>query len=136
MRLERSLSVRVRAIGTSFYGSDFHREQMLTAAVYPGGGRSDGTGGPHDDGTGDGHPGSSRFTLTTAPIRSGANLLRCLLSGNVIDKHLLVDLKKRGLNLEALLRCLDKHCHQTGQKRKSTLSPEAIRRIVASISSG
>ena len=76
---------------------------------------------------------------TGSPLRQHRSVLVPTTSlsseGNVIDKHLLVDLKKRGLNLEALLRCLDKHCHQTGQKRKSTLSPEAIRRIVESISS-
>src|SRR5262249_18161176 len=69
-------TARVRARGTTLYGSTFDREQTLTASVYPGGGNADGTGGPRDDGTADGHPGSERPSGLSDPF--WCQLVHCL----------------------------------------------------------
>ena len=142
---------RVRAQGTTLYGSAFQREQALTAAVYPGGGNQDGTGGPRDDGSGDSHPGGrpgdgnpggdGRHPGGRNPAAGPCDctdpfwcqLIRCLMSGAVFSPHLLAVMKERGFNLEALLRCLSAHCQKSGQAQGTGLSPEAVKRIADAI---
>ncbi len=82
---------RVRAKGETFYGMPFSREQTLTAAVYPGGDR------PPKDPGGD---------------SSLCDLLECLLQGGVVNDEFLKRLEALGLNVKALLRCLEKRCRQ------------------------
>ena len=129
-------TARVRARGTTLYGSTFDREQTLTASVYPGGGNADGTGGPRDDGTSDGHPGHQYLgTDTSDPF--WCHLVHCLLHDNVLSPRLLESLNERGFNLEALLRCLDDDCRKTGHQTTThphtALTPEALRRIAEAI---
>ncbi|MCW3094692.1 MAG: von Willebrand factor, type [Chthonomonadaceae bacterium] len=133
-------TARVRANGTSFYGSPFQREQTLSAAVYPGGGKSDGTGGPQDNGSSDGHPGSGSGGQGGKPGGPcgcsdpfWCQLVQCLLGGEVLSPQLFATLKKQGFNLEALLRCLERHCHPADRKSVSALTPEAIQRIADAI---
>jgi IgA peptidase M64/VWA domain-containing protein len=124
-------NARVRAKGTTFYGSPFQREQTLSAAVYPGGGNGDGTGGPRDDGSGDHHPG------TTGGSGGGGDpfwcdIVRCLLGGGVISSRLIAELTARGLDLKALLACIEKHCRGRGRPSPcpgTALSSEAVSRI-------
>lgn len=132
-------TARVRAQGTTFFGSPFQREQTLSAAVYPGGGNPDGTGGPRDDGTGDHHPGGAKGDK---PCGCGdafwCQLVHCLLGGDILSPRLLSQLRERGIDLEALRKCLERHCRDVGHERQSSraqLSPEAIRRITDTIAS-
>ena len=90
-------TMRVRAIGSTFVGTAFQREQTQTAAVYPG--------------ATDVKPqGSNQFWC---------DLLRCVLASGVIDSKLIEKLRESGLNLEGVLKCIEKPCAQ--QKQKATL---------------
>lgn len=108
---------RVRAMGTTLYGSDFQREQTLTAEVYPGGGNQDGSGGPTDDGSGDGHPGSGG---AKDPSDCGGafwcDVVHCFLTGRVLDKRKIEEWKKQGFDVEALFRCLSERCKEKEPK--------------------
>lgn len=77
-------TVRVRAMGGTFYGTPFQREQTLSAAVYPGGDRPPNSGG--------GDP--------------WCHLLRCLIEQKAIDAKLLERLKEFGFDASRLLKCL------------------------------
>jgi len=124
-------TARVRAQGTTFYGSTFQREQTLSAAVYPGGGNPDGTGGPTDDGTSDHHPGQAGGSGgQSGGHQFWCEILTCLLSGKVISSSLLAELKQRGLDLAALLRCLKKHC-QPATKSASASDLNRLARLIA-----
>jgi hypothetical protein len=82
-------TIRVRALGASFAGVPFEREQTLSAAVFPGADRPPATGG------GD--------TLW-------CHLVRCILAGHVIDGRLIARLRDAGFDFEALVKCLAVHC--------------------------
>ncbi|MGI8870649.1 MAG: M64 family metallopeptidase [Mycobacteriales bacterium] len=85
-------TMRIRAVGSTFHGTPFAREQTLTAAVWPGGDR--------------------------APVGDGesawCNVVSCLLSDGVIDEALQRRLREAGFDVRALARCLAKHCAGTG----------------------
>jgi hypothetical protein len=87
-------TMRVRAIGSTFLGTAFQREQTLTAALYPG----------------------ANDPKPQAPNQFWCELLRCVLAGGVIDSKLIEKLRESGLNLEALLKCIEKPCAQQKQK--------------------
>jgi Common central domain of tyrosinase/von Willebrand factor type A domain len=84
--------IRLLAEGGTFRGQPFTREEILTAAVWPGGDRP--TDPPRDD--------------------SGANdwcgLLRCLLDEKVLSHELEERLRKVGVNLDDLRHCVKRHC--------------------------
>lgn len=86
-------TMRVRALGSTFQGVPFQREQTLSAAVYPGASRP-----PKDTGGGD----------------PWCDLLRCILGGQVIDRKLAEQLRGTGINLDALLKCVEVHCASRG----------------------
>ena len=90
-------TMRVRAIGSTFTGTAFQREQTLTAAVYRG------ANDPKPQG----------------PNQFWCELLRCVLASGVIDRKLIEKLRESGLNLEALLKCIETPCAQ--QKQKTAL---------------
>jgi L-Lysine epsilon oxidase N-terminal/L-lysine epsilon oxidase C-terminal domain/von Willebrand factor type A domain len=78
---------RVRAAGTSQRGLPFRREQTVTAAVWIGGNRSGGAGGPGGD-----------------PL---CHLLNCMLGAKgAISKQLEEQLLRLGINLQSVRRCL------------------------------
>lgn len=146
-------TARVRARGTTFYGSDFEREQMLTAAAYPGGGNPDGTNGPRGSteggkpgstgtrpggGTDPGQPGGTG--RPTKPCGCGdafwCDLVECLLNRDVLSPRFIDDIRKRGFNVDALLRCLEKHCREARAQKTSAsrpLTPDAVRRIAEAV---
>jgi IgA Peptidase M64/von Willebrand factor type A domain len=107
---------RVRAMGTTLYGSEFQREQTLTAAVYPGGGNQDGSGGPTDDGSSDGHPGGRPKDPCDCSGAFWCDLVQCFLTGKVLDKRKIAEWKKLGFDVEALLRCLSERCKEKEPK--------------------
>jgi hypothetical protein len=84
-------TMRARAIGSTFQGAPFQREQTLTAAVYLGANNPPQTGGGGSD-------------------SDWCKLLRCIVAGQVIDRTLAQRLRDAGLNLDALLKCLDGQC--------------------------
>ena len=90
-------TMRVRALGNTFRGTPFEREQTLTAAAYPGGDR------PSQPGDG-----GRNFWC---------EVLECLLRNKVIDPQLLERLQAAGLDLKGLLECVCKrdHTDQTDQ---------------------
>jgi hypothetical protein len=84
-------SIRVRAVGTTFRGDPFQREQTLSAAVYPGGNKPPNIGGG-DCGT------------------LWCGILECLLSERVLGQKVLQQLKDRGINLKQLALCIAEQC--------------------------
>jgi hypothetical protein len=122
--------VRVRAVGTTFYGSAFQREQTLSVAVYAGGGNPNGTGGPTDNGASDGHPGTG--TGTGAPRDPfWCELVQCLLRDGVLSPRLVEELKSRGFDLVRLLQCLGRQCG--GKRASGALSAAAVQRIAEAV---
>jgi hypothetical protein len=97
-------TMRVRCVGSTFQGVAFQREQTLTAAVYAGG---DTTGG---GGTGTGTGGRGSGTQFWCQV------LECLLKGQVLDHDLIARLEKAGVNLEALLKCIERPCGDGGKQ--------------------
>ncbi len=97
-------TMRVRCIGSTFQGVAFQREQTLSAAVYAGGDTT--TGG----GTG----------TTTGGAGNGTEfwcqMLECVLKGKVLDPELIARLKKAGVDIEGLLRCLGRPCSSSGKQ--------------------
>jgi hypothetical protein len=91
-------TIRARALGSTFRGTPFEREQTLNAAVYPGGDRPPRTG-----------DGGQQFWC---------ELFHCLLSGKVIDPKLLERLRTEGFDLATLAACLERYCRQVIPTRK------------------
>jgi Mg-chelatase subunit ChlD len=81
-------TMRVRAVGSTFKGDAFEREQTLSAAVYPGGNRVEPPGG-----------GS----------RQWCEILQCLLSDPTLAKQL----ERLGIDPRIIARCVAKHCGST-----------------------
>ena len=90
--------MRVRALGESFRGSAFQREQTLSAAIRPAGSQPPTTGG------GDGR-------------QLWCEILHCLFGGHVLSEKLLVELKSKGIDLAAFARCQEKTCRNSNSKR-------------------
>jgi hypothetical protein len=80
-------TIRARARGADFRGTAFQREQTLSAAVYPGGDNPPKTGG-----------------------LDWCGLLQCLLKGGVIDAKARERLRALGINIDAVVACLEEHC--------------------------
>jgi IgA Peptidase M64 len=80
--------IRARAMGSTFRGTPFQREQTLSAAVYPGGNHPPKTGGQPP----------------------WCDLLHCLIENKVIDPQLIERLREAGVNIEGLIRCLAAGC--------------------------
>ena len=95
-------SFRVRARGETMHGSHFERERTLTATAVPGGDRWD----PHDP-----------------PGNDLCDLLRCLRESGVIDRELAERLRKCGIDLPALWKCLGERC-QSASSRIETRQPQ------------
>jgi hypothetical protein len=90
--------IRVRAAGTSARGWPYSREQALTAAVWAGGDNPVTPGGRPD------------------PL---CELIGCLLRSGAISADLIARLARSGLDLRALLKCLESNC-----ARQSSGDPE------------
>ena len=86
-------TMRVRAIGSTFQGTPFQREQTLSAAVYLGATQPPQTGGP---------------------VTDWCDLLQCIVGSQVIDRKLVERLREAGVNLDALLKCLEEQCGTKG----------------------
>jgi hypothetical protein len=86
--------VRVRAEGQTSGGYPFTREKTLSAGVFSGGSRR--PDGASTDGV--------RDTL--------CELLHCLLSGGVLDKRAIDRLKKAGVDIAAVKKCLGRICRE------------------------
>jgi hypothetical protein len=85
--------LRFIAEGGTFRGVSFTREQISTAAVWNGGDRP--TEPPPTDGGKD----------------TWCDLLSCLIGKRVFSQEFEERLRKEGLNLEEIRRCLKAHCH-------------------------
>ena len=96
-------TVRARSVGSTFQGVAFQREQTLTAAVYAGGDNPS-TGGGETGGAGN----ATQFWC---------QLLECLLKGQVLDSELIARLQKAGVNLNALLKCIERPCSKSGSQK-------------------
>lgn len=93
LNLRGVYTARVRAAGNTLCGERFERERTHTLIAVPGADRWD----PKD-------PGSIDW----------CELLRCIKK-EVINDKLIKQLAKRGLNLKALLACLERHCPDGGK---------------------
>ena len=82
-------TMRVRATGSTFNGAPFQREQTLSAAVYLGATNPPQTGGSQLD---------------------WCDLLQCVIGSQVIDRALVERLRQAGLDVDALLKCVEAHC--------------------------
>jgi hypothetical protein len=82
-------TMRVRATGSTFNGAPFQREQTLSAAVYLGATNPPQTGGSQPD---------------------WCDLLHCVIGSQAIDRALIERLRQAGLNVDALLKCLEAQC--------------------------
>lgn len=76
-------TIRCRARGETFFGSPFDREQMVTAAVFPGG--------------------NSQQPPSTGAL---CQLLDCLLAHGALSKQLLERLAKDGVDIRRLRDCI------------------------------
>lgn len=94
-------TMRVRAIGNTFQDVAFQREQTLTAAVYAGA-----TQPPDGGGSGHGGDGGGAFWC---------GVLRCVLAGGVVEPAMIERLRKLGINLDALEKCMAPLCEQAGK---------------------
>src|SRR5439155_27058521 len=117
-------TMRVRATGTTIYGSAFQREQMLSASVYPGGDRVADGGEP-------------------AGVRFWCELADCLESSGMLGGRVREILKDLGVDIDRFIRCLREHCRQfapldeglsqAGGGTLSSLNQDRIRHIVEMI---
>ena len=90
--LQGIYTFRVRAAGTTFKERPFTREQTLTAVLGPTG-SGDTTGGS-----------------------DWCRILECLLSGKALLPDFAERLREHGVQWEALLDCLRRHCRTVGRK--------------------
>jgi hypothetical protein len=88
-------AIRVRAIGQTMRGSRFERERTLTATAVPGGDQWD----PND-------PKPDRL----------CELLRCLEEHGVLGDRLRDELKRLGVDLDGLVKCLRAACRPGGDE--------------------
>jgi len=86
--------VRMLAEGATFRAQAFTREEIFTAAVWPGGNRP--TEPPKD----------------ADPGHELCGVLRCLLSEKVLSRELEERLRKAGIELDALRHCVNGVCRQ------------------------
>lgn len=91
-------TIRVRSAGVSSQGTSFQREQTLTAAVYAGGD----------------NPTRGNGEVSGAATQFWCQLAECLLEGQVLDRELMARLQKAGMNLNALMKCIEKACSKNG----------------------
>ncbi|HZV69837.1 MAG TPA: M64 family metallopeptidase [Saprospiraceae bacterium] len=89
LQLPGVFTFRIRARGATMHGSPFEREQTHTAVAVPGGDKWD----PNDPKTDD-----------------CCEWLQCLSEEGVITDQLVERLKKLGVDLPSLLRCLGERC--------------------------
>lgn len=108
-------TARVLARGETLRATPFTRERTLTAFVTPGGDR------PQEPGADERPGGESKGEL------GWCDLLRCLLESDAISDRLRRDLRERGLDLDALLKCLWGHCQGGGRsdERQRAATPPA-----------
>jgi len=82
-------AIRARARGADFHGTAFQREQTLSAAVYRGG---------------------------DTPPKTGVGgldwcaMLQCMLKSGVVDAKARERLQALGIDIDALVECLEQHC--------------------------
>ena len=84
-------TARLRTRGVTFEGEQFEREQRLTATVFLGGDQ----------------------LPPTKPNDWFCKLLGCLLGGMSMGPKFERELLTRGINLQSLLKCLEKDCHES-----------------------
>jgi hypothetical protein len=82
--------LRVRAMGETLYGSQFWREQTLTAATYLGG-----------DSKPDGQLDYEQRLC---------KLFKCLIENGAIDAEMVEQLKRWGFDFKKATKCLEKYC--------------------------
>jgi hypothetical protein len=56
-----------------------------------------------------------------------------LLNREVLSPRLVEDIKRRGFDVDALLRCLEKYCRQVPTAGTKPLTPDAVRRIADAV---
>lgn len=95
LNLAGVFGIRVRARGETQRGLPFERERTLTAVAVPGGD----IWSPNDPKT-----------------NELCELLRCLQEKGKINPELVQKLTVLGIDLPALLKCLDKHCRSTADE--------------------
>jgi hypothetical protein len=100
--------LRVRAEGQTSGGYSFTREKTLSAGVFAGGNKRPGDG-PADGGG---------ETL--------CELLKCLLSGEVLDKRAVERLKKAGIDSAALKKCLAQLCYDQRIEEPKVVKPKPV----------
>lgn len=108
-------AMRVRAVGSTFKGVAFEREQTLSAAVYPGGDRVE-------------PPGSGGSEIWCM-------VLECLLA----DRALMSQLIEKGWDIRGVARCVARRCAALKPPREGRPEPsrrldeEEIRRLVVRV---
>ena len=91
-------TIRFLAEGGTSRGAAFTREQLATAAVWPGGDRpTDPPGDPTGGGVG----------------VDWCGLLSCLLSHEIVPHELEERLQRQGLNVQGLRECVKKYCRRS-----------------------
>lgn len=108
-------TVRLQAVGHTLRGRPFQREQVATGAVWVG----DQDPGHGDGGRpGGGEPGGGRDAW--------CQLLACLLSEDVLSIELRERLRKRGLNVDVVRRCLVAWCRGEAPRSPVLLDPQLV----------
>jgi hypothetical protein len=90
--------IRIRAVGSTYFGTPFQREQTATVAVFPGGD----------------HPGRPDDQVDIIDVV--CELLTCFRRAGVIDDRALERLRSMGIDLKAAEKCLERLCRR-GQHR-------------------
>jgi hypothetical protein len=110
--------MRVRALGATYAGHPFQREQTLTAAVYAGGDRpSQPSDGALDD---------------------LCRWITCMLRNKAVDERLIKRLREQGFDLAVMIRCLEQVCKRAdprgaeriGSQPAASSIPELARQLL------
>lgn len=110
-------TMRIRSTGTSFFGQPFTREQTLSAYIVQGR-----AGDP------DGHP---SYPGNDSGSRFWCELLTCATRNGLLSGKLLEELRRRGLDLTTLIKCLEHTCMAAGHgtTHQESLEADLLRQI-------
>lgn len=108
-------TARVQAMGATFYGTPFRREQTLTGIVFAGGDRRT------DPGVAD------LIDRLRERDERLCQLLLCLLDDRIIDQELAKKLKASGLHVDGIRECLKKYCVSMQKEHREIVSEQELK---------
>ncbi len=107
--------LHLRADGRTLRGRIFTREQLVTGLAWRGGDQ----------------PPPTRQDSPGMPDEKWCKLLQCLLGHGVISAELEQELKRRGINIQRLRRCLAEYCRHSPKPSDVPVLPQAQPSLLA-----